>query len=480
MSGKSSNIYSVSVAISAAGSADADSNLLPQIPANPAAGAEATINQFAGMATTRASVEAFTAGSEAFHQEDHGGMTAGAQIPSPIGVVNTTGSEKFNAPVDTFIRAFYTDDISVSHRFRTAAGGDPLKYGFGRILSTSMGLHDPGNASPTSIAASENAVGADGDTFIVSDSDAGFLKIGAPVRRRKTNAIAHEYAVVTSMSSDGTDTTVKVHPRWTSQVMQGDAIELCYAFYPVIGAANAKSLDCFVKFSMGGSGTDASVERVACLARCSGFSISQDNLGASLTMSVKPGVVVTNDGASAETVATAEPPGKLAQMRYGARVDLAANHTGAAAGGISLARTEKANFDWSCDVEFNVAPSSPSTTGILRSTAAEINDARCTVSLTTEADTDLQRMLVGEERRTLILGMGPSSTSGGEGAAFILLNGGRADGESNPVAGDDGRIQQTTQLMAIQESGIANLTGVAAGDLALAKAPFMLVLPKKA
>ena len=231
---------------------------------------------------------------------------------------------------------------------------------------------------------------------------------------------------------------------------------------------------------MGGVSSDASVRRVAALCRCSGFTLANDNNGVGLTMNLRPGAILQDD-ANASTSTTSEPPGDLLQHRYGAEVVLGGNHAGVS-GAVSGTRTALSNFDWNCEVTFDAAPSSPDTRGILRMSSMDINNATASISVTSEANETLQRMIARGERRTVILGMGPAGD--GQGGAFILSNGGRADGAANPSGGENNLINQETALRAIAESDICNLTtgnaGVAltAAEQRLATAPFLLALPR--
>ena len=105
--------------------------------------------------------------------------------------------------------------------------------------------------------------------------------------------------------------------------------------------------------------------------------------------------------------------------------------------------------------------------------AMEINNATASVTITGENSPELQAMISKDQHKTIILGMGPS----GDGGAFILKNGSRADGSANPSSGDGGRIQQQTTLRAVSDFGGAVTSGLAGADLLLATAPFILVLP---
>lgn len=196
-------------------------------------------------------------------------------------------------------------------------------------------------------------------------------------------------------------------------------------------------------------------------------------------MSMRPMVMLQDDG-NAETVSTTEPAGKLLQHRYGCRVDMAASHAATSAGtAASLARTFLPNFDHSIEVSFDTAPGTPETRGVVRGGTHEIHNATCQVSITTENNEDLQRLIAKDEMRTLILGFGPggSGDTNGNGAAFILKNASRADGSANPSAGEGNRIQQVTTLRAV--SDFNTFAGSPTGsELALASAPFVLVLPK--
>ena len=456
---KSSAIFSVAVATSAAGGGDQDSNALP----------DASGLTFTSMATTEASVDAFQA-SELSHEENHGRRSPGETSLAAIGVKNTTGGSKYGAADGEFIRVMYPDSIEVSARFRTGKGAVPTDYGFGKWLGSGMGLHSPGAATVTQSGAAGNKT-----EITVSEADAAHLSVGAPLRVRRTGATVDEYSVITQKgAAAGGKVTCKVHPEFTVALVDTQSINLCFAFFPVVGAAACATQDMHIRFDMGGAGSDASVRRLASLARCSGFSIAQDNFGTSMTLRARPACMLQDD-ANASTLAVAEPPSALLQHRFGARVDIAANHKGSSAP-ISGARTELSTFDWSFDCNIDCAPGTPNTKGVLGSSTMEIHNGTAQVTITGEADETLQRMIAKDELRTVILGMGPGGD--GEGAALIVQNAGRADGDANPGAGDDNRIQQQTTLRAVSDFGGTDTTGLSGAALRLATAPFMLVLPK--
>ena len=472
MAGKSTQIYSVQIGEAITAGGDKDDNFLPD---PTSAGVS-----FSGMATTTATVDAF-AGDEAFHLEDQGRRTPGENKPAAIGIINGSGSTKYGAAQGEFIRAMYPDEISLSHRLRTANGADPDSVAFGKVLNSSMGLYKPSAATVT--CADD---GANEGQFIIANGDNTKVILGAPVRvyhkAAGQDTFNHEYAVVTSKSVGGTNTTYTVHPKFEHIPQNGDVIQLCYAFYPVIGDASTDSNlsnDIHAQFDMGGTGSTATVRRLASGCRCSGFSITNDNSGASLSMSLRP-MVMLQDDANASTATTSEPAGKLLQHRYGCRVDLAASHAGIASGtAASEARAYLPNFDHSIEVSFETAPDAPETRGVIRGGKHLIHNATCQVSITTENNEDLQRLIAKDEVRTLILGFGPGGhgTTNANGAAFILKNASRADGSANPSAGDQSRIQQVTTLRAVADFN--TFAGSPTGsELNLASAPFILAFPK--
>lgn len=472
----STAIFSVRVAESTAGGADINTTtFLPTVPNDNSAA-------WIGMATTEASVDAFSGGEELFHEENHGRKSPGEDTLAAIGVKNVTGNAQFGAADGEFVRVMYADSLSVSHRFKSAGGGDPLLQGFGTILGSSMGLHSP-TANSLQCAADG---AADGTTIVINTADVGLLEVGAPIRIRPAGGMIDEYAIVTSITADGTpqatQTTVSVHPRFSRQIANLEVVQLCYAFFPIVGdnTSGIAKRDLFLQFDMGGVEADASVRRVASLCRCSGFTLANDNNAVGLTMNIRPGAILQDD-ANASSSDTAEPPGDLLQHRYGCEVVLGGNHAGVS-GAATGTRTQLSNFDWNCEVTFDAAPTSPDTRSVLRMQSMDINNATCAVSVTSEANETLQRMIARGERRTLILGMGPAGD--GAGGAFILTNAGRADGSANPSGGENNLINQVTALRAIAESDICNLTTGKAGvalstaEQRLATAPFLLVLPR--
>ena len=456
---KSSAIFSVAVATSAAGGGDQDLNGLPDVSGLT----------FTSMATTEASVDAFQA-SELSHEENHGRRSPGETSLAAIGVKNTTGGSKFGAADGEFIRVMYPDQIEVSSRFRTGKGAAPTDFAFGKWLSSGMRLFTPGAAT-----VAQSGAAGDATEITVTDADAAHLKVGCPIRVRRTGATVDEYSVITQKgNSSGGKVTCKVHPRFTAALTDTQSINLCYAYFPVVGASKCNTQDMHIRFDMGGAGSDASVRRLASLARCSGFSIAQDNFGTSLTLRARPACMLQDDE-NASTLAVSETPSALLQHRFASRVDISANHKGATAP-ISGARTALPTFDWSVDVAIDAAPGTPDTKGVFGANTMEVNNQTCALSITGENDETLQRMIAKDELRTILLGMGPAGD--GEGACFIIQNAGRADGDANPGAGDDSRISQTTSLRAVADFGGCNQSGLSADDALLASAPFMLALPK--
>lgn len=465
MAGKSSAIFSVSVATSATGAADVDSNFMPDL----------TGLTFTGMATTTATVDAFQA-DELTHEEDHGRRTPGQDELAAIGIKNTTGSAKFGAAAGDFIRVMYPDSITVAHRFRSSKGADPTTHGYGKILGSSMGLYEPKNGGSLveSRTTSADAIGSPSDHFIIADGDEAGMQVGAPIRIRQNNSTLDEYAIITQIGANvGGNRTIKVHPKFSRQIMSGETVNLCYAFFPVVGASNAKLHDFHMLMDMGGQGTTATYRRLASLCRCSGFTLSNDNFGVGLEMRIRPACLLQDDD-NANVVSSPEPPGALLQHRFGARVDMSENHKGSSAP-FGIARSNLPNFDWNISVEFDVAPSTPDTRGVLQTDAMEINNATASVTITSEQDLNLQKMIAKDELRTIMFGMGPAGS--GEGGCFALLNAGRADGAANPGGGDDSRIQQETTLRAVAEFDGCDLTGLTDSEKLLAQAPFMLILP---
>ena len=459
--GKSAAIFSVAVASAQNEGGDPDSNLLPQ----PDLGALS----YKGMATTTGSVDAFNF-SEGGHEEEQGRRTVGQSSIEPIGVINTTGMEKFDTADGDFIRAGYPDSISVSHRFKTSQGNDPMTEGYGIILGSSMGLYEP---SAASVVVQGDSV--DGSSVTIAAADVDKCKVGAPIRIAGPGQIVPEYAIITQVIDAGENKSLKLHPALERTPQNGDTLELCFAFFPVIGADNCKTKDFHARFSMGGSGTDASHSVVTSGNRCSGFTISDSDGAASLEMSFRP-LVALSDNAGANVVETQEPPSAVLQHRYGCRVDLAETHKGLGAG-VSTQRTFLPNLDHTISVEFEVAPSTPETRSVMRGASMQVHNSMCTVSIRTEANPDLAKMLTKQEQRTLVLGFGPSGD--GEGGCFIVKNAGRDGGDANVSAGDANRIEQETTLRAIENFGGCDLTGLDAETTRLATAPYILVLPKK-
>ncbi len=483
MSGKSTQIYSVKFAKAASEGGDQDANHLPDLSGRT----------FVGMATTTATVDAFS-GEEAFHEEDQGRRTPGENRPSAIGVINGDASAKYGAAQGEFIRALYPDEIAVAHRLRSPNGADPDTVAFGMVLNSAMGLYKPSFASCVTSSASAN----EGQLIVDKASHGDNIKLGAPLRVYSkaggSDTFFHEYCFVTGKADDGTDTTLTIHPKLSFTPGNGQAIQCCYGFYPVVGSADTTlSNDLHMVFDMGGTDSQASVRRVASGCRMSSFSISNDNSGASLSMSLRPMVMLTDD-ANASTVSTSEPAGKLLQHRYGCRVDLADSHGAVASGSAaSTARNYLPNFDHSIEVSFDTAPGTPETRGVVRGSSHEIHNATCAISITTEGHgkipsgetaervaTTMQRLTTRDELRTLILGFGPggNGATNPNGGAFIIKNAARADGSADAAGGEGNRIQQAVSLRAVSDFNAYAGTPADTQETNLASAPFLLVFPK--
>ena len=457
---KSANIQSVSIGTAVSGGGDPDSNFLPQ-PDGAA---------YVGMSVEIGAVDSFNF-SEAFHEEDQGRRTAGAEQLLPVGLVNNSGSEKFSTPVGTMFRAGYPDSATISHRLLGVNGADPGNVGYGKILGSSMGLYTPGAATITTQAGS-----GDKSELIIDSNEAANLPVGAPFRVREAGSIVDQYAICTA-SEDQFDGThkVTVHPELTFIPQANQDVQLCFAFFPVIGADNCAKNDFFCRFDMGGEGTEASVRTVLAGCRATGFTISNSDGGTSLEMSFRP-LVALQDDANADVVSTSEPPGALWIHRYGCRVDLSGNFAGGSAP-FKASREYLSNIDHTVACEFSTAPSTPETRGLLRGLKHEIHNGTCTVTLNTEKNSTLEQMIVKNEIRSLIIGYGPSGSTG-EGGAFFLKNASRDTGDTPISQGDGFRIEQETTLRAVSDFKGCDTSGLVGAGLRLATAPFLLIFPK--
>ena len=465
---KSSAIYSVAIGTATVEGGDPDSNLLPD-PDNAAPAVS-----FTGMATTNAAIDSF-AFEEGSHTQEGSRSTPGQQALASVTVRNTSGSAKFGVADGDYFRVGYPDSIELTHRLRGCNGANPTTQGFGKVLGSGLGLFAPSEAS-ANCAADGDVSGSD---FIISlaDKNAAGLQPGAPVRVSQAGSVVDEYAIIVKITDDGTDATCKVYPSFSFQQQQGDTINFCFAFYPVIGRANAALKDFHARFAMGAPGTSAGVQTLAVGNRCTGFTLSNDGGAVNIAMTSRPLAVVSEDdlAGKAGVVSAPESPGAVMTHRAGCRVDIGVNHKSLTAP-VTGARTYLPNFDHTVTVEISTGEGTPETRSILRGLSHEIHNSTCQVSFTTEKDTTLQNMLVKDERRSIFVGYGPSGS--GEGACFALLNGGRDDGASSPSAGDQNRIQQTTTLRAVEDQGLCDVAGLNATQKLLATAPFMLIFPK--
>ena len=464
---KSSSIYSLSIAEHAVEGGDVDAHKLPDIAA-------AGIT-FQGMATTDAIIDSM-AFEELSHTQEGSRSTPGQQALAPIALLNTSGGSRYGVASGDYFRAGYPDEISQSSRFKGAAGAAPGTTPWGKWIGSSMGLHSPANATIQTHEAS-----ADGSTFrcdsALPEAVKNDLKVGAPVRLRKAGEFVDEYAVITKVTDDGSDVVCNVFPSFTAAVGAGETIQLCYAYYPVVGRANCANKDFALRFAMGGLGSDASVQTLAVGNRCTGIEITNDGGATILSLSAKPLAVVSedDDAGKAGVIDAPESAGALFQHRYGARVDLSANTKGASAP-VTAARSYLPNFDHTISISFETGEGTPETRSILRGSTHEVHNATCTVTLQTEKNSDFQNMLVKDERRGLILGFGPAGN--GQGGACFILNCSRDDGASSVGAGDQSRIQQQTVLRAVEGQQLCDETGLTEAEKRLSSAPFMIILPK--
>lgn len=460
MAGKSTAIRSVSIGTAVSGGGDPDSNHLPQ--------PDGAV--YVGMATGTGAIDGFNF-SEASHTEEQGRRTVGDSQLLPVGLVNNSGVEKFGTPDGQMFRAGYPDSVTIQHRLLGVNGADPSNAGFGKILGSSMGMYTPAAASVTT-----QGISGDKSELIIDSNDVASLPVGAPFRIRESGQIVDEYAIVTA-SEDQFDGTHKltVHPELTFISQNGQSIQLCYAFFPVIGADNCAKSDFFARFDMGGEGTDATVRTVLAGCRATGFSLTNSEGGTSIEMSFAP-LVALQDDANADVVAANEAPGALWIHRYGCRVDLSGNIAGGAAP-FKAAREYLPNLDHSVSVEFQTAPGTPETRGLMRGGSHEVHNSTCTVSIRSEKNSILEQMIVKNELRSLILGYGPSGSTG-EGGCFFLKNAGRDSGEAGISAGDGNRIEQETVLRAISDFKGCDTTGLVGDGLRLATAPFLFIFPR--
>ena len=463
---KSSNIFSVSVAEANAEGGDVDSHLMPDPD-----GAGVT---FVGMATTEGSVDSF-AFEEGSHTQEGSRSTPGQQALAPVSVRNTSGATRFGVADGDFLRVGYPDSIELTHRLRGAQGAAPTTQAWGKILGSGLGLFSP---SVATASCSEDG-SADGSDFKISlaDKNAAGIQVGSPVRVKATSSFVDEYAIITKITDDGTDATCKVYPSFSFQQTQNASINFCFAYYPVIGRTNAAQKDLHVRFAMGAPGTSAGVQTLATGCRLTGFTISEDGGIAQIATTMRPMAVVSEDelAGKAGVVAAPESPGFPMTHRAGCRLDMGINHKSSSAP-VAGARSYLPNFNHTVTVSVETGEGTPETRSILRGLTHEIHNATCQVSIVTEKNTTFQQMLVKDERRALFLGYGPSGS--GEGCCFAILNASRDDGSSSTTAGDQSRIQQTTNLRAVEGQALCDVTGLTDAEKRLAQAPFMLIFPK--
>tara|TARA_Y100000593_G_scaffold15707_1_gene30896 strand:- start:1052 stop:2443 length:1392 start_codon:yes stop_codon:yes gene_type:complete len=463
MAGKSAAIFSVSIGTAVSEGGDPElTTLLPQ----------PNIPTYKGYAVETGATDSFNF-EEATHSAEFSRSTPGEQTLVAIGLMNTSGVEKFGTPDGQMFRAGYPDEISVSHRFRGCKGESPTNEAWGKILGSSMGLHSP---TAGEVILADNS--ADTISLIILDVDADKMPVGSPFRMQRAGELVDEYSIVTGATDLGDGTfKLDIHPGMSLIPAVGQKVNPCYAFYPVVGDGVALN-DFTAKFDMGGLGTDATVRTMACGSRCTGFTLSNSEGAAAIELSFRP-LVALQDDANANVVESEESDGAVFQHRYGTRVDLCADHRLSSAP-FGEARTYLPNLDHTIAVEFDVAPGTPETRSLMRGATQEVHNATCKVTLQTERDSDLQKMIVKDEIRTLILGFGPTGEFGQEGGAFILKNGARDTGSAGVTAGDGNRIEQETVLRAVSDFSGCNTAGLDAEGIRLATAPFLFVLPRKA
>lgn len=451
MSGKSAEIYSLEVGRAIAKGGDQDANGIPQ-PGGVS---------FLPLPMVSGNIGALE-GPQNFDDEDQGRSTPGQNRRLPVGVVNTTGAPLYGAEDGEVIPAQYPDSVTVNARFCSFGGADPEGFGAGLALASGLGLLKPAVATVASVA--DGA--ADGSMFRVSEADAAHLAVGLPVSFQNATEIQSRYRQITDIGAPaGGEVEVTIHPKMPRQVLTGETVRLCFAFFPVVGNVNAGN-DVHLRISAGGSGAQATYGRLASLCRLAGFSLSGENGRIALGLTLAPAVVLPVS--NPVTVSVPEASGTVLTQRYGSFVEVADAHQGAVAP-FSQSAVEVSQFDWSVDVQVSANPSSPDSRSVMRMQDMEIDNCTASVTLGTEQNSDLADMLRKSELRTVICTMGPHSP--GHGAAFMLLNAGRADGDS--TVGQEGpRINQSTTLIAVED-----FAGCA-GAGSLPRAPWVFAIPK--
>jgi len=467
---KSAAIFSLQIGVHNTEGGSLDSNQLPDV-ANDAV-------SFQGMAVTDAIIDAFAFEELSHSQEGMSRATPGQQALAPVALRNTSGGAKFGVANGDFFRVGYPDATAATFRLRGANGQTPANEPWGKWIGSSMGLHSPANS--TVKAGFDGA--ADGSTFIVdrTDPEVADLKIGAPVRIKKLNSLVHEYAIITDTVDDGvSNVTVKVFPSFSFQVTDGYDVTLCYAYFPVIGRGNAANNDFALRFAMGATGSQASVQTLSVGNRCTAIEITNDGGATIMTLTAKPLAAVSEDDEAGKTgvVDATESAGAMFQHRYGCRVDISDNTKGATAP-VVKSRSYLPNFDHTINIAFETGEGTPETRGFVRGQTHEVHNATCTVSIDSEKNSDFQKMLVKDETRAIFLGFGPGGDTAGEGGCFAILNAGRDDGATSPTAGDQNRIQQSTVLRALENQALCDETGLTDAEKRLSSAPFMFILPK--
>lgn len=390
--------------------------------------------------------------SRRFNRADHVRVALGEAAASQEGLLNATGSAAYESANGTFIGEEF-GDLAFRLRLRGPGSGNALaSTALLDLLSTSLEVFTPAGAT-TAVTAS----GANAGVFDVGSGDGADFTAGAVISAIVNNAV--EYAIVTDIATD----TITVSPKFSRALDSGDTVRHCVSFYPKTGTPTAR--DCFIRFNAGGQGSAADIRRLACGCRVTGLAIDFEGETAFLRITVSPTVILSDD-TNASVSASSELAGPAAQF-FGSHIVLGADHAGVSAP-ITSVRSVVPPFEWSAEVTLGVAPTTPSTSVITRTTGTEITSAQCRATLTSTYLASLRNLLRLGETRNLILGMGPAAA--GAGACLAIASAGPDDGATAVSGGDNDRTQMQTTVVAQEWSGVDAST-------ALAVAPFQFAIP---
>lgn len=411
-------------------------------------------------------------GTERFSGETHGRRAPGSTSLLATGLHNVTPGSLFGAAAGEQFVVYAMETLALSARLRGFGITDPASTPEGVMLGSALAVRVPGQVSITA-----GDVGTDEGKIPVTDVTALDVLVGDVLIRADGPACTYHEVVEVDTDAD----VITVHPRMPAVTANGTVFACARVYYPSFDDADYGD-DIHVRFAMGGDGADATVGRLAPMARLGGLTLEGGDAGevqATWTLSTK--VAVDNDG-SAATVAASERATPAVMYDVGTTIQLGPDHVASTApisadpDGVDLAR-----FSWSIQVDFTIGDGAHSGKTITMTDDRTVNNAEARLTLVANDSGDaraFKRMLANGEVRQMVVAMGPGWVPGAAGERGVpkgmgfLARMGRDSGE-RPVRPADGeRIEQEVTLRAVNDG-----PNLSAGTTGLASACWRLAIP---